>query len=56
MFEKIPLNPSLQDWVDYLNQKYEWVEATDLHGEAITPYTIERMLCMDGYLQRKEGM
>ena len=54
MFEKTSLNPSLQDWIDYLNQKYEWNENIGMSEETITPKIIELVLCVDGYLQRKE--
>jgi hypothetical protein len=52
--KKIELNPTLQDWVDYLNKNYQWAESIGMNADDITPRTIELVLRTDGYITKKE--
>ena len=47
--KKIELNPTLQDWVDYLNKNYQWA-----NGTKITPRTIESFLRVSGYIEPRK--
>ncbi len=50
VMKKIELNPTQQDWVDYLNSKYQWAYST---GEITLPM-MERLLWVSGYIKVKE--
>ena len=52
--KKIETNPTLQDWVDYLNKTYQWADDIGMNAEGITPALIELVLRTDGYVERKE--
>lgn len=47
-----PVEPSLEDWVKYLNTYYEWKPAW-LADQGITPGKIEQVLRYGGLIRRK---
>ena len=51
--KKIELNPTLQDWIEYLNSKYCWSNESGATG-GITPAVIELLLIANGYLKENE--
>ena len=52
--KKIELNAPLQDWMAYLNEKYQWDDDIGMMVDDITPALIELVLHMDGYIKHKE--
>ena len=53
--KKIEINPTLQDWVDYLNKTYQWADNIRPHGHSsITPAMIERVLRATKHIKFKE--
>lgn len=51
--KKIELNPTLQDWIEYLNSKYCWSNESGATG-GITPAVIELLLIANGYLKEND--
>ena len=51
--KKVELNPTVQDWIGYLNEKYEWTEGIGMNADDITPALIELVLRTDGYITKK---
>ena len=49
----IETNPSLEDWADYMNKKYDWSSSLRM-PETLTPALIEIVLRTAGLIRYKK--